>query len=48
MATDVHEETASEVTPEVGTTGPATLNGAPARALVALSPHGKNRSRCGW
>lgn len=43
MATEVREETASEVTPEVGTTGPATLNGAPARALVALSPHGKSQ-----
>lgn len=43
MTTDVMEEATSEVANELVTTGPATLNGAPARSLVTLSKLGRSQ-----
>ncbi|EWT04643.1 hypothetical protein N864_10640 [Intrasporangium chromatireducens Q5-1] len=43
MTTEVIEEATSEVANDLATTGPATLNGAPARSLATLSKHGRSQ-----
>src|SRR3954470_22153732 len=42
VTTDVIDETIS-VAAETAATGPATLNGSPARSLVTLSKHGRSQ-----